>query len=87
MAVMLEDKGPERGDRPLSGLTRRGTSLQSDYGVIRRRPLRNEAANTAFQGKAGLQIGNVQVRQKPEFVLWTKVKQRRKFGGLSMDGG
>ncbi|WP_274101046.1 MULTISPECIES: hypothetical protein [Agrobacterium] len=46
----------------MSGLTRRGTSQLSDYGVISRRPLRNEAANAAFQGNIELQIGNVPVR-------------------------
>lgn len=67
MAFMLRDKGPERGDRPLSGLKRRGTCLQSDYGVISRRPPRNEAPNAAFQGKSGLQICNVPVKIKIVF--------------------
>ncbi len=57
----IEGQRPGEGGRPLSGLTRRGTSLQSDYGVISRRPQRNEAANAAFQGKPGLQICNVLV--------------------------
>jgi hypothetical protein len=61
MAFLKKDKGPERGGRPLSGLTRRGTSQLSDYGVIRRRPLRDVAPNAAFQGKNPLQIGNVAV--------------------------
>jgi len=58
---LIEGQRPGEGGRPLPGLTRRGTSQLSDYGVIRRRWVIIVAANEAFQGKKLLQIGNVKV--------------------------